>query len=99
MKNNIPVPKKVFIEVGKAYKKGRIDGISFTVQNYSAVMLLCLKDKFGFTTDQLIDVKTYVNDAFDSVGAGYVTLNDISDTLNEENDINLTFNKEAVLDE
>ena len=92
-------PKKAFIEVGKSYKKGRTDGIRFTVENYSAVMLLVLKDKFDFNTEQLIDVKTYVNDAFDSICQGYLTLPDVIDTLYDENNINVTFNRGAVTDE
>lgn len=78
--------------INAAYKKGRAEGINFTAENYSAVILLCLKDKFNFSTEQLIDVKNYVNDTFDSVCEGYLTLEDISETLREENDLELQFN-------
>lgn len=76
-------------------EQGYKDGIAFTVRNYSAVMLLCLKDKFNFSTEQLGEVAILVNDTFDSVCEGYLTLEDISETLKEENDLELQFNGRA----
>lgn len=75
-------------------------GIRFSVQNYSAAVLLCLKDKFDFSTDQLVEVTGYINDTFDSICQGYLTLDDIAATLKEENDIDIRFvNSEAVTNE
>lgn len=78
--------------IKKAREQGYKDGIKFSMQNYSAVLLLCLKDKFDFTADQLEQTAKYVNDTFDSVYEGYLTLNDIAEALKEEDDLDLSYN-------
>lgn len=80
------------MEIQRAREQGYKDGIKFTVKNYNAVLLLCLKDKFNFSTEQLGEVVVLVNGTFDSVCKGYLTLEDIVETLREEDDINLTYN-------
>lgn len=87
-------PKKkstTFQQLLKAKKEGYTEGVTGTVENYSAVMLLCLKDKFGFTSKQLQDVAWHINDTFDSVEKGYLSLEDIIQTLKEEDDLDLRF--------
>lgn len=79
----------------EGYKKGQKEGIAFAVRNYSAVVLLCLKDKFDFTPEQLAVVADHINDMFGSVCAGYLTVEDIESTLKEENDICVKFNEEV----
>lgn len=74
-----------------AKSEGYAEGVEFTAKNYSAVVLLCLKDKFDFTTDQLKEVSGHINSTFDSICGGYLTLQDIMDTLEEENHIHITF--------
>jgi len=69
--------------------------INSTVDNYSAVLLLCLKDKFSFTTEELTKVTCYINDTFDSIDQGYISLNDIIETLKLENDLDVRFLREA----
>ena len=83
----------------KAYAQGRTDGVGFAVKNYSAVMLLCLKDKFGFDTEQLIKIKDCVNESFDAISENYLTLEDVARTLKEENEIDLHFSGKVVLDD
>ena len=65
----------------KKFDRVCIETVNFAVQNYSAVVLLCLKDKFDFTTDQLKEVINYINDTFDAVCDGYLTLDDIRKLL------------------
>jgi dGTP triphosphohydrolase len=87
-------PKKkstTFQQLLKAKKEGYTEGVTGTVENYSAVVLLCLKDKFGFTSKQLQDVAWHINDTFDSVEKGYLSLEDIIQTLKEEDDLDLRF--------
>lgn len=79
----------------EGYKIGQKEGISFAVRNYSAVVLLCLKDKFGFTPEQLAIVADHINDMFGSVCAGYLTVEDIENTLKAEDDIRIEFNGEV----
>lgn len=87
-------PKKkstTFQQLLKAKKEGYTEGVTGTVENYSAVVLLCLKDKFGFTSKQLQNVAWHINDTFDSVEKGYLSLEDIIQTLEEEDDLDLRF--------
>lgn len=87
-------PKKkstTFQQLLKAKKEGYTEGVTGTVENYSAVVLLCLKDKFGFTSKQLQDVAWHINDTFDSVEKGYLSLDDIIQTLKEEDDLDVRF--------
>ena len=87
-------PKKksnTFQQLLKAKNEGYTKGVTGTVENYSAVVLLCLKDKFDFTTKQLQEVAWYINDTFDSVEKGYVSLDDIIQTLKEEDDLDVRF--------
>lgn len=90
---------EIFKKVQSAKEKGYSEGIKFTTYNYSAVMLLCLKDKFDFTTEQLKEIASEVNETFDSLCKGYLSLSDISDTLKEENDLELQFNGKVVSDD
>ena len=80
----------------KGYKDGYSDGMGFTVKNYSSVILLCLKDKFDFNNDELHKIALSINDTFDSVCQGYLTLNDISKTLEEENGLKISFDGQIV---
>lgn len=75
----------------EGYTKGVTKGVTGTVENYSAVVLLCLKDKFNFTSEQLQDVAWYINDTFDSVEKGYLSLEDIIQTLKEEDGLDVRF--------
>ncbi len=75
----------------EGYTKGVTKGVTGTVENYSAVVLLCLKDKFGFTSKQLQDVAWHINDTFDSVEKGYLSLEDIIQTLKEEDGLDVRF--------
>lgn len=87
-------PKKkstIFQQLSKAKQEGYTKGVTGTIENYSAVVLLCLKDKFNFTTGQLQDVANYIDDTFDSIDKGYLSLDDIIQTLKEEDDLDIRF--------
>ena len=109
MKNDMAFKMKWARDQGRAegfkdghedgYQEGHVDGIKFTIEQYSGVVLLCLKDKFDFTTEQLQEASMYINDTFDSVCEGYLSLHDIIKTLKEENDIDLRFIKSEVANE
>ena len=61
----------------KIRSQGYSEGIRFTAYNYSAVVLLCLKDKFDFTTEQLKDASLHINNTFTDICEGYLNLTDI----------------------
>ena len=79
----------------KARKERYNEGLCFTIKNYSAVVLLCLKDKFDFTPDQLQEVSKHINDMFASVCEGYLSLSDVEKVLREEEGIAISFGKEV----
>lgn len=74
------------------YKKGHSDGIQFTLDKYSAVVLKCLKDKFDFEPDQLQEAVIHINDDFDSIVKGYMSFEDVVQTLQEETGLDLINN-------
>ena len=87
-------PKKkstIFQQLIKAKQEGYTKGVTGTIENYSAVVLLCLKDKFNFTTGQLQYVAKCIDDTFDSIEKGYLSVDDIIQTLKEEDDLVIRF--------
>ena len=84
---------KSFIKhIREAKEEGRQEGVDFAVVNYSAALLLCLKDKFDFTTEQLEEVAVRVNEMFNDICNGLLSLEDIVGVLKEEDRIDLLVN-------
>jgi hypothetical protein len=81
-----------------AQKRGYSEGIRFTAKSYSAVILLVLKDKFDFTTEQLQEAAKHIGNTFDSVCEGYLSLEDIEKTLDEENNLEIRFGTNPVIE-
>lgn len=71
------------------YKKGYTDGIEFALDKYSAVVLLCLQDKFDFNPDQLQEAVVHINNNFDNILEGRISFDDVIQTLREETGLNL----------
>ena len=80
----------------KGYNEGHTRGMLFAVQKYSSVILICLKDKFDFTPEQLQVVAAHANNYFDSICNGDVTFNDIAETLLEEDNLQISFDGTVV---
>lgn len=78
-------------KIRKAREQGYQAGVKFAIENYSSVILLCLKDKFDFSTEQLQAAAYHINNTFDSVCQDYLSISDIANTLMEENDIQIVF--------
>lgn len=102
MNSNINIKMRWAREQGykEGFQKGHAigydEGTNKTIKNYSSVVLLCLKDRFDFTADELHKVAVSINDTFDSICQGYLTLGDISKTLKEEDNIELSFDGKVV---
>ena len=102
MKSDINIKMRLAREQGhktgfqKGHAEGYTKGIQSTIKNYSSVVLLCLKDKFDFTADELHKVAVSINNTFDSICQDYLTLDDISKTLKEEDNIELSFDGKVV---
>jgi len=75
----------------RLFQEGYMQGVHGTVEKYSAVVLLCLKDKFDFTSGQLQDVALHINETFDAINEEYLSLDDIVQTLKEEDGLDVRF--------
>lgn len=84
----------VIQQIIRARELGHQEGRQFAYRKYSTVVLLCLADKFDFTPEQLKQASVYINDTIDSVCKGYISLDEIAEILEEENDIKVTFSSE-----
>lgn len=63
--------------------------VDFTLVGYEAVLALTLLDKLGYKEMRAKRFLSWVRDTFDSVQQGYVSLEDIKDTVKEELNIDL----------
>lgn len=66
------------------------DAVSFVVAQYSAALALCLHDKLGFNKEKALKFMGEVQEIFDSVEKGYLSLEDITETVREELDIHIS---------
>lgn len=67
------------------------DAIDFAVTNYTACVALCLHDKLGFGHYRTCRFLRYVDNLFDSINKGYLSLDDVLETVEEE--IGITFER------
>ena len=65
--------------------------IDFTIMNYLACVALCLHDKLGFGHDRACRFMRDVDNLFDSINKGYLSLDDVLKTVEEE--IGITFER------
>lgn len=63
------------------------DAIDYTVRQYSAVLALCLRDKLGFGKIRVQRFLQDVNEVFDSIIKGYLSLDDVIETVKQELDL------------
>jgi hypothetical protein len=72
------------------------NAIIFTTQSYSAVTLICLRDKFDFTNEQLEELAEHIGAYFDNIMDGHVPLEEVVKALKEETGIDVMYTPEAV---
>ena len=65
------------------------DAIDYTVRQYSAVLALCLKDKLGFGKTRAQRFMKDVDTMFGDIMAGYLTLDDVIETVEKELNIKI----------
>lgn len=70
------------------------DVIDFAITNYMACVALCLHDKLGFGHDRACRFMKDVDDMFDSINKGYLSLDDVLKTVEEEIGITLERTKQ-----
>jgi len=67
------------------------DAIDFAIMNYLACVALCLHDKLGFGHTRTCRFLRDVDNLFDSINKGYLSLDDVLKTVEEE--IGITFER------
>ena len=58
--------------------------MDYIVKQYSAVVALCLHDRLGFGKVRAQRFMREVDDVFDSINRGYLSLDDVLETVEEE---------------
>lgn len=61
-----------------------IKATEYTVKQYSAAVMICLHDKLGFGATRAQRFINDVSDLFDSINQGYLSLDDITRTIEQE---------------
>lgn len=65
------------------------NAMEFIVKQYSAAVMLCLKDKLGFGRVRAQRFMNNVEELFDSINQGYLSLEDVIQTVEEELNIRI----------
>lgn len=66
-------------------------GVENATDGMVIMLLYVLADKYGFGHKKLMQVMKSVEYVADSINKGYVSLNDIKDSLSKEHDITIEF--------
>ena len=76
-------------DIKKMEDNAKRDSIDFAIMNYFACVALCLHDKLGFGHDRACRFLQDVDNLFDSINKGYLSLDDVLKTIEEEIGIKL----------
>lgn len=76
-------------ELKKMLEKEGLKATRLAVSGYSAVLALCLHDKLGFGKVRAQRFMKGIEDTFDSIEKGYVTMEDIINTVENELEIKI----------
>jgi hypothetical protein len=71
-------------DIKKLQKQEGLAATDFAVSAYSAAMALCLHDKLGFGPVRAQRFMKQVEELFDSINQGYLTVEDVIKTVEEE---------------
>ena len=64
-------------------------GVKYATSGLCAAFVMIMHDKFGFGTSRLMKVLNEVSDKFDSVQRGYMSIDDLRQTIKEEFNIEI----------
>lgn len=82
-------------KVQKMIEKAKTEAVGDAVEYAWAIMFTALRDKFGWTNDQLSDLWASINSLSESVNLGYINVTDLAHTLKEEAGIRLVETKDG----
>ena len=75
--------------VEKALMEERRKVIDIVVHQYTCALAIVLRDKLDFGRTRLLRALEHVNDTFDSIDKGYLSMEDIKKTIADETGIDL----------
>ena len=75
--------------VGKALNEERSKVVEFVVHQYTCAVAIVLRDKLDFGRTRLLRTLEQINDTFDSIDRGYLTMGDIKKAISDETGIDL----------
>lgn len=78
-----------------ARQQGYDQAMAFFVESYSAAVCMGLYDKFGFSGEDLNKATDIFNEVFDSINHGYLSIEDIRNTLKDEAGAELRFKRKG----
>ena len=76
-------------DLKRIYEQTKATSIKYAVSAYSTALAIVLHDKYGFGEKRLKAVLAQVEDTFDSIVQGYVSLDDLKKTILEECKVNI----------
>ena len=82
-------PQQIEATYMKGFNKGKEESLDFAIAYSMAVALMVLRDKNGFGAKRLERFIEDVADMLDSYNRGYLNLDDIEKTLEEETGIKI----------
>ena len=82
-------------QVRKMIDKAKKEAVGDAIECAWAIMFTALRDKFGWTNEQLKELWDKINSLSESVNLGYVNVTDLAHTLKEEAGIRLVETKDG----
>lgn len=82
-------------KVQKMIEKAKTEAVGDAVEYAWAIMFTVMRDKFGWTNEQLKELWDQINSLSESVNLGYVNITDLAYTLKEEAGIRLVETKDG----
>ena len=75
--------------VENALNEERSKIVGIVVHQYTCAVAIVLRDKLDFGRTRLLRTLEYINDTFDSIDKGYLSMEDIKKTIADETGIDL----------
>lgn len=76
-------------DLKRIYEQTKATSIKYTVSAYSTALAIVLHDKYGFGEKRLKTLLAQVEDTFDSIVQGYVSIDELKKTILEECKVNI----------
>lgn len=89
IKGKEPVLNIKAADIANIKEKAALEAMDIAFVMMMSIPIMVLRDKYGFGKKRLDAFSDYVLDLYDSFNKGYITLDDLRETLKEE--VNIEF--------